>query len=793
MQNQIKMKVKTPYNFVALNEKVYFPFWAEYTSQDLPFSDGESGHIDFKISNHSPFFIGSSHLADGTIADKNNKGSKENPLVFPGAYKNGPGAFIPGSSLKGLLRNSLSTVSFGKIKGLSKTKQSFRDLSGKGPNYALKSNQKSIKAGWLKQVNGQWLIEDCGVPGRISHAQIDKKLGTNFVETFKKGRTESDFFKKEDHKLARYKYLELERIQGPGLFKDKVGFLKDGPVHKIYQFGEGENEASLILTGQPGERDKDAPVGKDGKGTGKFYEFLFFPATGNSFAVEAQERDNFLEAMFEYDVAKTNKDWQHWKKQLKEGGKIPVFFRNNGRKVIDFGLSFLYKMPYKHAPADLVSADHQVEDKYDLAELLFGRVGENENISSLKGRVHVGHASLITGEFMGTKSFLLASPRASYYPFYVKQSIKNGRVDNFSSYDRDTARIAGRKFYPVAKEVENYKGENNEQMLSHIKPLKTGATFKGSIYFHNLRPVEIGALLSVLSFHRQEGYFHKLGMAKPLGYGKIKINYKLKDLKHNVDDYIAAFEETMSNFLGNPWANNRDVKEYFTLHADHKNINQSRLGYFEDVKEFAALKIDKTENALESFSVIAGLDQAAELVPTAEQAKLDYWSELRENGQRQFKIAAAKSQLEIAEQKERKLKAEAEEQAQLLAIEKEKLKKKEEEERKQEEDRIQMNKERKAKEASSSGLSDISLATDDAKVIKYVEQRYLKSIGLKVLPKDMYQELFDILANCAKSTNKKVFSKRFEKAEAPIYKKMHAWGIDQQTIEEFRSSLNYES
>ena len=71
--------ITAPYNFVPLNEKVFYPPWSDDVSHDIPFSDGESGEIELKIEAKSPIFI-RNHYQDGDefYKDKNgNKISKE--------------------------------------------------------------------------------------------------------------------------------------------------------------------------------------------------------------------------------------------------------------------------------------------------------------------------------------------------------------------------------------------------------------------------------------------------------------------------------------------------------------------------------------------------------------------------------------------------------------------------------------------------------------------------------------------------------------------------------------------
>lgn len=54
--------------------------------------------------------------------------------------------------------------------------------------------------------------------------------------------------------------------------------------------------------------------------------------------------------------------------------------------------------------------------------------------------------------------------------------------------------------------------------------MSSGTTFSTSIYFHNLRGYELGALLAAISFCKHDECFHTLGYAKPFGYGKVKVS-----------------------------------------------------------------------------------------------------------------------------------------------------------------------------------------------------------------------------------------------------------------------------
>ena len=53
--------ITAPYNFVPLNEKIFYPPWASEdilkNIHDVPFKDGESGVIEVEITAKSPIFI----------------------------------------------------------------------------------------------------------------------------------------------------------------------------------------------------------------------------------------------------------------------------------------------------------------------------------------------------------------------------------------------------------------------------------------------------------------------------------------------------------------------------------------------------------------------------------------------------------------------------------------------------------------------------------------------------------------------------------------------------------------
>ena len=96
--------IKAPYNFVPLSEHIFFPGWSEKISQDVPFKDEHSGFLNVTIKAETPIFVRNGHQADVTDNDFS--------YVRVGS---GRKYFIPGTTVKGCIRNVLEIMSFGKM------------------------------------------------------------------------------------------------------------------------------------------------------------------------------------------------------------------------------------------------------------------------------------------------------------------------------------------------------------------------------------------------------------------------------------------------------------------------------------------------------------------------------------------------------------------------------------------------------------------------------------------------------------------------------------------------------
>ena len=550
--------IKSPFNFVSLNSQVFFPDWADEISQDIPFSDGVSGTIGLTITADSPIYIRNGQLHK----DEN---SKDKDYSFSHVSTSaGNRYFIPGTSIKGEVRNILEIMSYGRMYVDDRAQFARRDLHNKDV-YSLMNKQKQEHCGWLRRKGEDYEIDDCGRFWRISHDEIDRFLGSPVMRReFSKERVIA--FNDED-KTADYKYRLIET---KSLFKEHTfeACGKNRMGDSLVKFSDGGSlRGTIVFTGQPSLWSEPLKYNK-----GKYYEFVF---PERKEATRKISGDEFKHFEFIYKKTKGDKvseDWKRIKRLLDDsesGGRgVPVFFIPKGKEGIEhFGMAYLYKMPYDHSVFESLPEAHRHKDKRELAECIFGYADKQD---ALKGRVQFGHAFASEAKPLERIRLVLGSPKASYYPLYVSQEGKDGVTADYNTYDHGTP--SGWKRYYVRKDTNSVKDTGQDKVDTYMEPLDKGAKYRGTVSFHNLRPVELGALLSALTFHNTPECRHQLGMAKAYGFGKCRYNIKLNitavsydGQPKNAEYYMARFEDYMSRHVAGPWTQQQPIKELFTM------------------------------------------------------------------------------------------------------------------------------------------------------------------------------------------------------------------------------------
>jgi CRISPR-associated protein (TIGR03986 family) len=602
-------KITAPFNFVPVSDKVFSPSWANQISHDIPFEDGESGTIVLRITAESPVFVRNGH----TEQDK-----KDNNDIYKSFSKINDRYFIPATSIKGAIRNVLEIMSFGKMR-LDKNAMFAHREWDDDDLYPMKKEQNKLFCGYLRQEGDDYIVVDCGKPYRIGHKRIDEELGDSvFENNFSKAKG-IDITKEYkigenifDPKTAIFKYELLKaynNILSVRNFDIDDEFYNEYKDNRLKFSNTGEYSGRLVLTGQPDKWTWPRPTTLT-KNAGKYYEFVFLEPKEDSTPIPFS-KDDFNHFKFIY---LKSPEWERAKKLLDDEG-IPVFFRKTPQgNIRDIGLAFLYKLPYDHSPFDTLKDEHKDEIKADLADCIFGFINlkdsnESTKTRSLKGRVQFSPAFSTNAEPDNDETLTLSSPKASYYPLYIQQNGHNGIVDNYNTYNNGI--ISGWKRYMVRKNTWRINTEYNPNLDTIIYPVKRGAVFTGKIHFHNLRKVELGALLSALTFHNSEGYYHQLGQGKPYGFGKVRLEILDIKLSSNQEvkpvELMEKFEEQISGKIKN-WSETEQIIELFTLAKKEVDIDDifkyMHMDNDKDKNEFLLAKNKNFKQFVDNYSIL---------------------------------------------------------------------------------------------------------------------------------------------------------------------------------------------
>lgn len=527
--NNQSFKATAPYRFVPLSKDIVSPHWADAVSHDIPFEDGVTGSIEVELTAHSDIFVSNGKQKE----DVNEVLEFSN---FDGKY------FIPATSLKGMIRNVMEIISFGGMKRKVKNnKYPFAIRSISHPQYRNEVPQQSndkikICTGWLQKIGSEYKFKEC-LSGKIP------------LWNAKKASEEFQNFKQDDDK--------------PYLFYPNLN---------------GEYYGRIVKTGMmPGKKKEYVFFDEDvSNGESIFHLIKDFK---NAYAYKNNESNVPEDAQ---------KKFKGILEKLENGEQIPVWATRKNGIVQHFGLSTNYRLSSNIDIHDAIDNAQNDNSKPDLADTIFGYIIEKKQTQNsseeesimLKGRVNFSHAWGIVNTISpnSEKTVLLSTPSASYFPFYLQ---------NKGTYLNSTAKASGWKRYPIRQHVKDYNS-GNDPMKSIIKPLKEGVKFIFSINFHNLRKIELGALLSSLTLHNSEHLFHSIGMGKPLGMGKVKLG--IKNLVFNniqPDDsikYMKMFEcymTTKSQTVN--WISSKAMKEFFSMCEPQKDsmleyMNMEGLG-----------------------------------------------------------------------------------------------------------------------------------------------------------------------------------------------------------------------
>ena len=485
--------IKAPYRFVPLSSFVLLPDWAEQVSHDVPFKDGVCGELTIALKNNTLLCVGGNQTPAS--------GQSPSEVHFSRSPDGEPA--IPGSSLKGMLRNVLEIASFGRFGQVEDQKLGVRDISPAGKFYK-DVMIKDVKAGWLEFADGVWSIRPCEF-SRIHSDRLVEVVGC-----------EKNSWEDCETAVERYNLIfEAKGFHNPefAFNHEPIGLKKGFSIAEPNR--NGICQGRLVVTGQPGN---------------KKFDFVFHAVSSSQITVPSDVMSGF------FQIHENGAEWQFWQEQLQSNVGlplgIPVFFHKKQDTVSSLGLAMMYKLPYKHSLHDAIGHTqpaHLNESLVDLCDLVFGYLGDDER-DGLRGRVNIGMALMPKpAVFSWTQATVLNSPKPTFYPAYIRQT-----GNSFRQLMEPQAELAGWKRYPVKKErILPPPDKSKPTVQVKLEVLPSGSEFTFPIRVHNLRPVELGALLWTLDFGGDASLRHSLGTGKPYGLGQVALSVRQCRLRHN--------------------------------------------------------------------------------------------------------------------------------------------------------------------------------------------------------------------------------------------------------------------
>ncbi|MCB5936074.1 TIGR03986 family CRISPR-associated RAMP protein [Caldibacillus thermoamylovorans] len=542
-----------PYNFIPFPEQIISRY-ARY--DDLPSHDGNnsdkgllSGIIEFDITAQTPILV-----ADGTSRSKENE-SRYFVKNVDGKYE------IPGSSLRGLIRQTLSVLSlsnwadqiedesfyYRSVAGNKHVRKEYRSILGFSGNETDKEDHgaRNVQAGYIVKENDDHYV--------IYKARSDG------------GRKGFTYYKCHQ---SRFPFLRKKIKEGFQICNVSFSVNQDGKVVRL-DVSKKEKlafQGKMIFSG-PMRNKKNAYVIND-------IDKKATPIKIDPADVKAYQAD------YEFRSKKFKKD-----EKQKEFSKLPdkkgiehakpcFYVYLNGR--LYFGFTLYLRLKYNWSTKKLLPKQLQksvASTSIDYTKALFGFTQqvmpesskEDSKEKSYASRLSFFNARVISESGEETVDVVLGEPRASALGMYLKQPDSKIRW----TYNNETAELRGLKQYWMKAEQKSQSSEN-KNVLQKLHLLRKGTTFRAKIRFDQLYEDELGLLLWSL----QGPKYHQIGMGKPYGYG------------------IVSFDH-FSVFVNKNEADLYQLSSYFDLKMKHVSPVDYIEKYKQYVKKAFGIDIDR--------------------------------------------------------------------------------------------------------------------------------------------------------------------------------------------------------
>jgi CRISPR-associated protein (TIGR03986 family) len=288
---------------------------------------------------------------------------------------------------------------------------------------------------------------------------------------------------------------------------------------------------------------------------------------------------------------------------------------DDSSQVRNIALARVARLRYRNAIGRLLPDHLKPSERYeelDIASRVFGWVramqAEDRNARvAYAGRVRFTHAVLTEEGDQGVYAdelplAILGGPKPTTTLFYLckkkgewsEDERKQPGAAEKIGYDGPNE-LRGRKVYRHhGATLNRLEYERAGQIRDHQNRSVRGVRAAGNVFeftidFHNLAPVELGALLWTLNLS-DEGCFYRLGYAKSLGFGSVRLTAErliVLDIHHRYqslntsgwrpatpserNNWLARFEQVMQRCNGQPLRELASIKDLLSLLREPKH------------------------------------------------------------------------------------------------------------------------------------------------------------------------------------------------------------------------------
>jgi CRISPR-associated protein (TIGR03986 family) len=609
-----------PYNFVPLPEKVIVA--EDLPPQDRYWQGKHTGWLQCELTTASPLYIRAAlevlkRPGEEKSEFERSEDAAEADRPWREQIRNKPDFFytitpahpvIPGSSLRGMLRNLIEIVTYSKVQWVTdQQRYFFRAVAAPRSDPLAEPYREAlgvVKAGYVVKQDNEWFV----VP-------VKPIQGSTFLRV--KAAQASTVFPQTDFNAPDYQPAYV-----PVSFTSKrtpkgrivVGEIASPKGRKPgWLRGQMVCSGSMLETGTTDTTKKGKARQSPRKNHYVVPVEMDVDARGNLKPIRIDE-----DAVRDYRAGLS--DFQKQAPFDAQWGCLiegrPIFYLQDPDGIIRaFGHSPNFRVPYRRrgaqrasSPLDYVPEALRRETETDLSEAIFGYTvaPDMREMPAYAGRVFFSDAHLADGQDVETVWLskealvpkILASPKPTTFQHYLVQPTPNqpASLTHYASPTPEETVIRGHKLYwhhgKVNRQTLEETGPFKEKETQHTqtRPVKEGVRFVFTIRFENLSDGELGALLWVLEKAQDDAYRLKLGMGKPYGLGAVSIAARLH--------LLAPAQRYTQLFAGTAWyTGEQDVKDlkqkaittFTRLILDDRSLNPQRVAGLESVPRIQSL------------------------------------------------------------------------------------------------------------------------------------------------------------------------------------------------------------